>query len=485
MRVPFLPACTAMLLAASGACAADAPAKPNIVFIIADDLGINDLGCYGRKDHKTPHLDKLAAEGMRFTCSYCAQPICSPSRAAILTGKTPARLHLTTYLPGRADVPSQKLLQPKINTQLPLEEITLAEMLKEAGYSTACIGKWHLGGKGPNQHGFDFVHAGNSDTKPSETEGGKGEYGLTRRALQFIEQNKEKPFFLYLAHATPHIPFAAKPRLIEKYRDAFNPAYAAMMESLDDTVGMIVAKLDELKLAEKTIVVFTSDNGGLHVLESPDSPATYNTPFRAGQGFLYEGGLRVPLIVRWPNQVAAGRTVDTPVINTDWTPTFLEFCGRKAPSPLDGMSIAPLLRGGELPPRSLFWHFPHYSEQGNRPGGAIREGDWKLIEHYEDGKLELFNLAQDIGEDHDLAAQESKRASQLKAKLAEWRKAVGAQENRPNPNFDPAWHKRLYEDIDVSMLKPASTAAEMRSTMKEWRAGMYAVLSKMKKSAAP
>jgi len=484
MRLLFFGMWTALLLAANVARAADAPAKPNIVFIIADDLGINDLGCYGRKDHKTPHLDNLAAEGMRFTCSYCAQPICSPSRAAILTGKTPARLHLTTYLPGRADVPSQKLLQPKINMQLPLEGITLAEMLKDAGHSTACIGKWHLGGKGPNQYGFDFVHAGNSDTKPSDTEGGKGEYGLTRRALQFIDQNKEKPFFLYLAHSTPHIPFAAKPKLIEKYRDAFNPVYAAMMESLDDTVGMIVAKLDELRLTERTIVVFTSDNGGLHVLESADSPATYNTPFRAGQGFLYEGGLRVPLIVRWPGQVPAGRTVDTPVINTDWTPTFLEFCGLKARSPLDGMSFAPLLKGGDLPPRSLFWHFPHYSEQGNRPGGAIREGDWKLIEHYEDGKLELFNLAQDIGEEHDLAAQEPKHVGELKAKLAEWRKAVGAQENKPNPNFDPVWHKRLYEDVDVSQLKPAATAAEIRAKLRDWRAGMYAVL-RPKKSPQP
>jgi arylsulfatase A-like enzyme len=257
-----------------------------------------------------------------------------------------------------------------------------------------------------------------------------------------------------------------------------------MMESLDDTVGMLLAKLDELKLAEKTIVVFTSDNGGLHVLESADSPATHNTPFRAGLGFLYEGGLRVPLIVRWPNQVPAGRTVETPVINTDWTPTFLEICGLKSPAPMDGVSIASLLRGGELPPRSLFWHFPHYTEQGSRPGGAVREGDWKLIEHYEDGKLELFNLAQDISEEHDLAAQEPKRTSELKAKLAAWRKAVGAQENKPNPNFDPAWHKRLYEDVDVSQLKAAATAADMRSKLKEWRAGMNAVV-RLKKPAQP
>jgi arylsulfatase A-like enzyme len=487
MRVSLFAMGTALILCASVGRAADAPVKPNIVFILADDLGINDLSCYGRKDQKTPHLDKLAAEGMRFTCSYCAQPICSPSRAAILTGKTPARLHLTTFLPGRPDAPSQKLLHPKINTQLPLEETTLAEVLKEAGYATACIGKWHLGGKGfsPEQQGFDFVHAGNQATKPSDTEGGKGEYGLTRQALQFIEQNKEKPFFLYLAHYTPHIPLGAKPKLIEKYRDAFSPVYAAMIESLDDTVGMLLAKLDELKLAEKTIVIFTSDNGGLHVLESPDSPSTHNTPFRAGKGFLYEGGLRVPLIVRWPNQVPAGRTIETPVINTDWTPTFVEICGLKTPAPLDGVSITLLLKGGDLPPRALLWHFPHYTNQGSRPAGAVREGDWKLIEHYEDGKVELFNLAQDISEEHDVTSQEPKRTEELRTKLAEWRKAVGAQENKPNPNFDRAWHKRLYEDVDVSKLKGLATAAEMRAKLQEWRAGMNAVLPKMKKSAAP
>ena len=188
------------------------------------------------------------------------------------------------------------------------------------------------------------------------------------------------------------------------------------------------------------------------------------------------GGLRVPLIVRWPNQVPAGRTVETPVINTDWTPTFLDICGLKAPGPLDGVSIAPLLRGGELSPRSLLWHFPHYTNQGSRPAGAIREGDWKLIEHYEDGKLELFNLAQDIGEEHDLAAREPRRVAELKAKLADWRKAIGAQENEPNPNFDTAWHKRLYEDVDVSTLKAAATAPEMRSKLQEWRTGMNSVV---------
>src|SRR5262245_11939930 len=248
------------LLVASPVVASEPARKPNIVFILADDLGINDLSCYGRKDQATPHLDRLASQGMRFTSSYCAQPICSPSRAAILTGKTPARLHLTTFLPGRADAPSQKLLHPKINQQLPLEEKTLAELLGEAGYATGCIGKWHLGNKGftPKEQGFDFFHAGTASTEPSETEGGKGEYDLTAHAVKFIEDNKDKPFFLYLPHNNPHIPLAAKPELVAKYKDSFNPLYAAVVHTLDDAVGKVLAKLDDLKLSDNTIVVFTS-----------------------------------------------------------------------------------------------------------------------------------------------------------------------------------------------------------------------------------
>jgi arylsulfatase A len=456
--------------------------KPNVVFILADDLGVNDLGCYGRKDQQTPHLDKLAAQGMRFTTAYCAQPICSPTRAAIMTGKTPARLHLTTFLPGRADAPSQKLLHPKINLQLPLEEKTIAELLKEAGYATACIGKWHLGGVsfGPKEQGFDFVHAGQANTTPSETEGGKGEYDLTRQAEKFIADNKDRSFFLYLAHNNPHVRLAAKPELVQKYKDSFNPIYAAMIHTLDDSVGLVLAQLEELKLTANTIVIFTSDNGGLHVLESPNTPATHNTPYRAGKGFLYEGGLRVPAIMRWPGQVPAGRTMDTPIISTDWVPTLLELCGVKPPVPLDGGSLAGLLRGGELAARPLLWHFPHYTNQGGRPGGAIRDGDWKLIEYYEDGRAELFNLARDVGETRDLAAEEPKRVAALKDQLAAWRKAIGAQENTPNPNFNAALHQRLYVDIDVSALKAGTTAAEMRPKLEAWREGMNAVLPKKK-----
>ncbi len=458
---------------------ADAPRLPNVLFILADDLGINDLGCYGRKDQHTPHLDRLATEGMRFTSFYCAQPICSPSRAAILTGKTPARLHLTTYLPGRPDTPAQKLLHPEIRQQLPLEEVTLAKVLKRAGYATACLGKWHLGGKGfgPAQQGFDVVFGGRGNTTPSATEGGKGEYELTAHAEQFITDHKDGPFFLYLAHYSPHIPLAARERLIAKNRGSFNPLYAAVVETLDDSVGRLLERVDDLGLRANTIVLFASDNGGLHVPELRDDPPTHNTPFRAGKGFLYEGGLRVPLIVRWPGRVPAGVVTQAPVVNTDLMPTLLEMAGLEAPTGLDGVSFARLLRGaGDPPARPLFWHFPHYTNQGSRPAGAVREGDWKLIEHYEDGHVELFNLARDPGETTDLAAQEAGRAAALKAKLAAWRKAVGAQENTPNPNFDPALYRRLYVDTDVSRLKPAATAAEMTKQLAGWRKEMDAVV---------
>jgi arylsulfatase A-like enzyme len=470
----------AALLAAIPTWAAET--KPNIVLILADDLGINDLGCYGRKEHHTPNLDKLASQGMRFTASYCAQPICSPARAAILTGQAPARLHLTTFLPGRADCASQKLLHPRINQQLPLEQKTLAEYLKAAGYATACVGKWHLGGAkfGPKEQGFDFVHAGTANTKPSATEGGKGEYDLTLRAIEFIAANKDKPFFLYLPHNTPHIPLAARPELIEKYKEAFNPTYAAMMHSMDETVGMLLAKLDELKLAERTIVIFTSDNGGLHVLEFPDSPATHNAPFRAGKAFVYEGGLRVPLIVRWPGVVPAGKVTDVPVSQLDYTPTLLEACGAKGEGTFDGMSVVPLLKGGKIAERTLYWHFPHYTNQGSRPAGAVREGHWKLVEHYEDGRVELYDLAKDAGEEVDLAKREPDRAKSMKSKLAAWRKSVDAQENSPNPGFDATLYQKLYTDVDVSKLKPERTAALTRARFQEWRKAMNAVVPKKK-----
>jgi arylsulfatase A-like enzyme len=458
-----------------------APRTPNIVFIIADDLGINDLSCYGRKDQPTPNLDKLARQGVRFTSAYAAQSVCSPTRAALMTGKTPARLHLTTFLPGRADTPAQLLRHPVIRQQLPLTEKTIAAYLKAAGYKSACIGKWHLGGQGslPTDHGFDLYYAGQAQTKPSATEGGKGEYDLTRHAEAFIEDNKDRPFFLYLAHNNPHIALVAKDELIAKHKDAFNPVYAAMIETLDDCVGRVLAKLDELGLAGNTFVVFTSDNGGLHVLEFVLTPATFNWPFRAGKGFLYEGGLRVPLLVRWPGKIPPDRVVNTPVISTDWTPTLLAIAGLPPAPNLDGVSLAKLFTGEEeLPARPLFWHQPHYTNQGSRPAGAVRDGDWKLIENYEDGRCELFNLAKDQSETTDLAAREPARVALLRGKLEKWRRDVGAQENEANPTFNGKLWKQLYQDADVSRLEASETASVTALKWTAWRKLMDDVLPK-------
>ena len=455
--------------------------KPNIVFIFADDLSFNDLSCYGRKDLATPNIDKLAAQGLRFTSAYAAQPICSPSRAALLTGKCPARLHLTNFLPGRADAPTQKLLQPVIEGQLPLEEITIAELLREAGYATACIGKWHLGGAGfgPKEQGFDFVFAGQAVTKPTAEEGSKGESGLTAEAEKFLEANKERPFFLYLPHNSPHIPFAARPEDAAKHAGSFNPAYADVIARLDQAVGRVMAKIDALGLAERTIFIFASDHGGLHVLEAPGTPATHNTPFRAGKGYVYEGGLRVPLLVRWPGKIAPGVN-DTPVVLTDLMPTMLEWGGvdpAKADGPLDGVSLVKFFAGTALAPRLLFWHFPNYTNQGGRPAGAVREGDWKLVENYEDESVELFDLAKDPGETTNLAAAEKVRADDLQKKLRDWRKRVGAQECVPNPAFDAAAHAALYVTRDPSKLTAAGkTAAQIEAEWKDWRAAMNAAV---------
>ncbi|MBN2505197.1 MAG: sulfatase [Verrucomicrobia bacterium] len=444
---------------------------------MCDDLGINDLACYGRRDHRTPHLDRLAAQGARFTSAYCAQPICSPSRAAILTGKTPARLHLTTYLPGRPDRLSQKVLHPEIRMQVGLEEKMLPRYFKPAGYVTAAIGKWHVGGAGfgPREHGFDVVHAGRARTTPSAEEGSKGEYDLTAAAIRFMEANKDRPFLVYLAHNTPHIPYAALPEQVAKNAGAFEPVYASVIETLDDTVGRLLARLDALKLADHTIVVFTSDNGGLHVPEGPHPRVTHNTPFRAGKGFGYEGGLRIPLIVRWPGHVPAGTTLGAPVVNTDWIPTLLELAGLPAPAGLDGVSFAAVLTGrGPAPQRRLLWHFPHYTNQGSRPHGAVRDGDWALVEYYDADACELYDLASDVGEARNLAAAHPDRVATLRAALAAWRTAVAAQTNAPNPAVDLALYRQLYVDIDAGRFDPLRADDAVWGRMQAWRKGMNA-----------
>jgi arylsulfatase A len=489
-RLIALLVCLGIHTAANAKEASSKPAQPNIVLIFADDMGISDLHCYGRGEHSTPHLDRLAGQGVRFTCAYTAQPICSPSRAALMTGKSPARLNITTFLPGRADAPSQALLQPRIEGQLPLEEVTIAELLKEAGYTTGLFGKWHLGGPqfGPGKQGFDVVEMPPANTDPKSGAGGKGEYLITAAAEKFIEANQDKPFFCYVPHNNPHIPLAASAELIEKNRDAFHPVYAAMMETIDDSVGRLMAKVESLGLSDNTIFIFTSDNGGLHVLEYPATPATHNRPYRAGKGYLYEGGLLEPLIICWPGFAAPATTCETPIVLTDLVPTLLKAAGvdvAKQVGPLDGVDITPLVAGQSMPVRPLFWHFPHYTNQGGRPSGAIREGDWKLIEHFEDGSTELFNLADDPSESNNLAEQEVAQVKQMLSKLQDWRKRVGARMLAPNPDFDASLHQRLYITQDPSRLIPQATAAATEPEWKQWREAMNEVTKGNKPNVTP
>lgn len=456
---------------------ADEAQRPNIVFILADDLGINDLHCYGRHEHNTPHLDQLAKEGMRFTSAYSAQSVCSPTRAAILTGQTPARLHITTFLPGRGDAPSQLLLHPKINQQLTPEVKTLAERLKQARYASACIGKWHLGSV-PTERGFDLYYPGQATTPPTSTEGGKGEFDLTTQAEQFIEQHRSQPFFLYLCHNNPHIPLGAQTDRIKKFADAFNPTYAAMIETLDESVGRVMKKVADLGLAEKTVFVFTSDNGGLHVLEGGQTP-THNTPCRAGKGFLYEGGIRIPLIVRWPGKTKPGTTSNVPVISTDWTPTLLAAAGIATTDRFDGVNLLDVFTQNKASAaRPLYWHQPHYMNQGSRPSGAIREGPWKLIEHYENGQLELFNLEKDPGETTDVGEKEAGRVAEMRGKLERWRREIGAQSNTPNPDFHYDTWRILYQLTDVSRLPASAKAVETNKQLQNWRTAMNNALNK-------
>ena len=437
--------------------AAPAP-KLNVVLILADDLGWTDLHCYGSEYYETPHIDRLAHDGVKFTQAYSACTVCSPSRAALLTGKYPARLHITDWIPGLPPE-NPKLLVPDWTKYLPLEEFTIANALHAAGYASASIGKWHLGGEPywPTNHGFDINLAGTEAPNPKTyfapykivtlPEGSDGEY-LTDRlgveATRFIERHKDQPFFLYLPHFAVHLPVQAKQALIEKYRAKRHPGqkqnnagYAGMIESMDDTVGSIRQKLEELKLADHTLVVFASDNGGR-------VPTTSNLPLRVGKGSCYEGGTRVPLIFYWPGVTKAGSVCDVPVIGMDLYRTILEAVGVKAGAEkgLDGVSLVPLLRQtGGLKRDELFWHYPHYQHYqlgGTTPYGAIHKGDFKLIEYFDDMRVELYNLKDDIGEQHNLATQMPAKVEALRTRLHAWRKEVGAQMPTPNPAYDPS-----------------------------------------------
>jgi arylsulfatase A-like enzyme len=426
--------------------------RPNVVVILADDLGATDLACTGSRFHETPSLDRLAASGMRFTRAYSACTVCSPTRAALLTGRYPARLRVTDWIAGHKR-PFAKLRVPDWTMRLPAEAETLAERFKAAGYATASLGKWHLGGADsrPEDHGFDLNVAGTDKGQPGSyfspfkipglPDGPRGEHVTDRLADEtdrFLEAHRDRPFFLYLPHFAVHTPIQGKPDLVEKYKAKAdpaapqkNPGYAALLEGLDGAVGRLVAKLEALKLREKTIVVFASDNGGL-------LPITSNLGLRAGKGSAYEGGVRVPLFVSWPGKIAPETRSDVPTITPDLYPTLLELAGLPAPS-VDGASLAPVLLGkGAVPARPLYWHYPHYHPGGATPYSAVLDGGWRLIQFFEDGRLELYDLASDPREERNLAAEQPDRAKGLLAKLDDWRTSVSAQLPTPNPDHDPA-----------------------------------------------
>ncbi|GAB6167362.1 sulfatase [Thermostilla marina] len=467
----WLIASAAVLLIANGTTprVSAAERRPNVIFFLIDDMGWTDLSCMGSKLYETPHIDRLAAEGMRFTDAYAACTVCSPTRAAVMSGKYPARLHLTDWIAGHRR-PNAKLLPPDWRMYLPLEETTLAEALKEAGYATAHIGKWHLGDPPyyPEHQGFDVNIGGDRYGQPASyfwpyankqrktpIEGGhEGEYltdRLTDEALRFIDAHAEEPFFIYFAHYAVHTPLQAKEELIAHYRQKLDSGidtgkqrcdvYAAMVHSVDESVGRIVADLDRRNLLDDTIIIFTSDNGGLTLPRLDGIPPTDNSPLRAGKGSTYEGGVRVPAIIRWPKRVPKGSVSHEPIITTDYYPTILDLAGLppKPEQHVDGLSIVPLFDGAETLPRdAIYWHYPHYHPGGATPYSAVRARDWKLIEFFEDGHLELYNLKEDLREQHDLAAERPDLAKRLRAKLQAWRDSVGAQYPRPNPNYKPS-----------------------------------------------
>lgn len=459
--------------------------RPDIVFILIDDLGWRDLACYGSTFYETPHIDRLAHEGMRFTDAYAACPVCSPTRASILTGKYPARVGITNYIGGHREA---ALIDAPYTDHLPSSEFSLAAALRDGGYSTWHVGKWHLGGEDywPERHGFDVnvggCHMGHPwqgyfspYAIPTLADGPEGEYltdRLTDEAVRLIEgQPLDRPFFLNLWHYAVHTPIEAYPADIAKYetkaresgladidpielgepypfsrdpqdrirrrRLQSHPVYAAMIESLDRGVGRVLEALERTGRAANTLVLFTSDNGGLATSEG--SP-TCNAPLAEGKGWMYEGGTREPLLVRWPGRVPAASECTTPVTSTDFYPTLLEAAGLAAlpEQHRDGRSLMPLLEGrAGLEREAIYWHYPHYGNQGGTPGCSLRMGDYKLIEFFEDGRLELYHLREDLSEERNLVEAEPKRARDMHDRLVEWRRSVGALIPEPNPDWKP------------------------------------------------
>ena len=466
----ILSVCLGFLPPASGK--ADAAEHLNFVFFLVDDLGYMDIGANNPDTfYETPHVDRLAAEGMRFTSGYAANPVCSPTRFSIMTGKYPTREDCTNFFTGKRE---GRFKPASLNNRMPLDEVTLAEALKEHGYATFFAGKWHLGPTvefWPEAQGFD-VNKGGCERggpyggkkyfspygNPRLEDGPEGEHlpdRLASETVDFIQDHRDGPFLAYLSFHSVHTPLIGRPDLVEKYKrkaeqvmgEEFageeqilpirsrrmvrilqkHAVYAAMVEAMDLAVGKVMAGLEELGVADNTAVFFMSDNGGLSTSEG--SP-TSNLPLRGGKGWLYEGGIREPYLVKWPGVTQPGSTCDVPVVSTDFYPTMLDMAGlpAKPKQTLDGLSLVPLLKqSGGLPDRALYWHYPHYANQGGFPGGAIRDGDWKLLERYEDGQVHLYNLADDIGERTDLAEKHPDRVEEMRSRLHEWYTEVDAK----------------------------------------------------------
>lgn len=431
---------------------------PNILFVLTDDLGWRDLSCYGSTFYETPSIDRLASQGLRFTDAYAAATVCSPTRAAILTGKTPARLHLTDFIRG-LDCPFAALTPPDWPRYLAHEEVTLAEMLKQVGYETFHFGKWHLGREEhfPVTQGFDHSIA-ESAWGPGgyfypwpnvkNMTGEEGDYftdRLTDEVIRRLERSHDRPFFMYVAYSTPHRPTEAKEELTRKYAAKLtsehvqrNPVNAGMIHSLDENVGRIMQSLDELKLADKTLFIFTSDNGGNHYADRPQK--TNNAPLRGGKGAAYEGAYRVPLIVRWPGNVPGGIETSEPVSSVDFFPTLQAVTGqeRTDEQELDGVSLLPLvLKQQPLGRKALYWHYPHYHRGGASPHGVIRKGRFRLVEHFDGTQAELYDIENDIGETVNLIYSMPEKSNELLNELRQWRHEVGAQMPTLNPNYDP------------------------------------------------
>ncbi len=470
MRLPIWTFLALCLLAHAGT------AKMNVVFILVDDWGWADAGVQGSDFFETPNIDRFARKSLRFTQAYAAAAICSPTRAAIMTGKSPARLDMTIWHEGamQGGPKKRRLLAAKAQPNLPREEVTLAELFKKQNYFTAHIGKWHLGRAAyyPETQGYDVNIGGTYWGAPatffwpyrgpwSENDpelryvpvgpGQPGDYltdELTDHALQIIQQQKARPFFLNLWFHTVHTPIEGKPALVKHFKEKepgkihSHPEYAAMVASMDENVGRVLRALDELKLADNTVVILTSDNGGVDfkTSKSGNIAPTQNAPFRSGKGTLYEGGIRVPLMIRWPGLIKPGTECGEMVTSQDFFPTLAEGFGHKKVDlpEHDGVSLLPQLRDPKtrLTRKTLYWHYPHYYPRMT-PGSAVRDGNWKLIHYYEDDRMELFNLGEDPGETKDLAATQSDQVRDLRAKLNNWRKSTDAKAPVPNPDWQP------------------------------------------------